>query len=543
MSTTTLSPRTLAAWLQVLDRVHLPVPAGQHLLLRHALGNDRQSLGEIVELIQDSPTVALNLLREANRQVDGLREPAQSLEVALKRLGLKQAEQLLNRLPAIEPVAIGRELRQLQLISLHASQQAHGLFGARLAQRWQEIHWGSLLFLAPLWPLAASHPELFAAWEQRVLAQGEAPTQVEQQLFGVPLIKLCLALAEHWRLPDWIIQGYRLLDGDQRLLVKALRIARDNQHPLLQQQRLDADVPLRHWLTQPSNTVLLANGLAMSAHQAWNSPHSLRWQRLTGLYLQLPLDQVQQQVHQQAAQSARQHAGGDLWHPAHALLWPWEARHLPANPAVAPLAAPDRLTCNATPDATALGATPSPEPIAGPLSGTAPAPTASAQDIWRNQCAELLHEPSDFATLQHLTACARDALHACGLSRVLLLLSDPSHTHLQAQQVLGLPPETANLTLDPSQSPVLRHLLKQPSQLRLTPTNSAKISALLPAALSTLFPSQHLLLCSLASQGQVRLLLIADRGGAPLSTVNLQAWAKTLQCIERALPSFAKRGH
>ena len=328
MSTTKPSPRTLDTWLQLLDSVRLPVPASQHLRLRHALGNDRQSLSEIAELIQDCPTAALSLLRKANRQVDRLREPAQSLEAAIKRLGLKQAEALLNRLPAVEPAAIGRELRQLQLISLHASQQAHGLFGARLAQRWQEIHWGSLLFLAPLWPLAASHPELFTAWEQRVLAQGEAPAQVEQQLFGVSLIKLCLGLAEHWRLPDWIIQGYRLLDSDQRLLVKALRIARDNQHPLQQQQRLDADAPLRHWLTQPSNTVLLANGLALSAHQAWNTPHSLRWQRLTGLYLQLPLDQVQQQVHQQAVQSARRHAGADIWHPACALLWPWEARHL-----------------------------------------------------------------------------------------------------------------------------------------------------------------------------------------------------------------------
>jgi len=543
MPTPTPSPRTLEAWLQLLDGVRLPVPAGQHRLLRHALGNERQSLGEIIELIQDSPTVALSLLREVNRQVDGLHEPAQSLEVALKRLGLKQAEQLLNRLPAVEPAAIGRELRQLQLISLHASQQAHGLFGTRLAQRWQEIHWGSLLFLAPLWPLAASHPELFAAWEQRVLAQGEVPAKVEQQLFGVPLIKLCLALAEHWRLPDWILQGYRLLDSDQRLLVKALRIARDNQHPLLQQQRLDADVPLRHWLTRPSNTVLLANGLALSAHQAWNTPHSLRWQRLTGLYLQLPLDQVQQQVHQQAAQSARLHASADLWHPAHALLWPWEARHLPASPAAAPLTVPSRRVSNTTPEPTALVATPSPEPISGPSSSTAPTPTVSALDTWRNRCAELLREPSEFATLQHLTACARDALQACGLSRILLLLSDPGRTHLQVQQMLGLPPEAASLTFAPSQSQVLRHLLKQPSQLRLTPTNSAQISALLPAALSALFPSQHVLLCSLASQEQVRLLLIADQGGASLSAVSLQAWTKTLQCIERALASFAKREH
>jgi hypothetical protein len=69
--------------------------------------------------------------------------------------------------------------------------------------------------------------------------------------------------------------------------VKVLRIARDSEHPLRQQNRLDDDPTLRRWLNQPANTVLLANGLALSAQQAWDSPHSQRWQYLTSLYLQI----------------------------------------------------------------------------------------------------------------------------------------------------------------------------------------------------------------------------------------------------------------
>jgi hypothetical protein len=69
--------------------------------------------------------------------------------------------------------------------------------------------------------------------------------------------------------------------------------------------------------------VLLANGLALSAQQAWDSPHSQRWQYLTSLYLQISMEEVQQQLHQQAANSARQHAMPDLWHPAVSLIWPW----------------------------------------------------------------------------------------------------------------------------------------------------------------------------------------------------------------------------
>ncbi|MET1081315.1 MAG: HDOD domain-containing protein, partial [Pseudomonas sp.] len=480
MATAKPSPRTLDAWLKLLDGVRLPVPNSQHERLRHALGNSRNSMRDITELMQDSPAVALSVMREVNRKTGGLSEPAESLEVALTRLGLKRAEELLARLPAVDPDSISPALRQLQLISQHASQQANGLFGARLARLWQEIHWSSLLFLAPLWPLVASQPELFSAWEERVLANGETATKVERELLGVPLLKLCLALAEQWHFPEWIIQGYRLLNDDRRLLVKALHIARDNEHPLHQQQLLDDDPPLRRWLTQPSNTVLLANGLALSAHHAWDSPHSLRWQRLTGLYLHLPLAEVQQLIHQQAAQSARQHACGGLWHPAEALLWPWSARRLQATEAT----------------------TPAPPPV-----------TLSA---WRSQCAQLLQEPSAFANVLQLTLCARDAVQACGFSRCLILLADRAQSRLQAQQALGLPVQAARLALDPAQSQVLRHLLKQPTQLRLTPANIAQYSALLPGSLKALFPGEHLLLRSLAGQERVVMLLIADQEGAPL---------------------------
>ena len=73
-------------------------------------------------------------------------------------------------------------------------------------------------------------------------------------------------------------------------------------------------------------------------------------------------------------------------------------------------------------------------------------------------------------------------------------------------------------------------------------TNVAKFSALLPGNLKALFPSEHLLLRSLASNGRVVMLLVADQGGQPLNEVCLQAFGKTVQCIERALGSFARRG-
>lgn len=508
-SSTSPLARNLAEWLEQLDHQLLPIAVESHQNVSRALADNRRSLREIAELMQASPALALSVLREANRQAGSFSEPAESLESAIGRLGLQRTADLLAR-QAVRPLGeIPLALRQIQLISQHAGQQANGLFAGRLARLWQEIHWGSLLFLAPIWALLAARPELFAAWEGRVLARGEPACRVEQELLGVPLLQLCLALAERWRLPDWIVQGYRLLVQDRRLLVKALHIARDNQHPLHQQQLLDADIPLRRWLTRPGNSILLANGLALSAHHAWSGPHSLRWQQLAGLYLQLPLAELQQQVHQHAAQSARQHASADLWHPAQALLWPWDARRLHSAPNAAAAAA---------------------------------AVPAAAENDWRRHCARLLTQPCAFDNLAQLTACASQALQAGGIRRLLVLLADRSHSRLQAQQQAGLPPSASGLRLDPQHSQVLRRLLQQPAQLHLTPANIGQFSALLPGSLKALFPGEHLLLRSLANQGRVVMLIVADRAGAAIDAADLQAFGKTAQCIERALGSFAKRG-
>ncbi|MDD0842950.1 HDOD domain-containing protein [Pseudomonas sp. Gutcm_11s] len=506
MPTTKNLPRSIDAWLKQLDEVRLPIAGHHHEAIRRVLLDSRRSLRDIAERMQDSPAVALAVLREANRNTGGLSEPAESLEMALNRLGLKRAETLLGQMTVLDEAQIPLALCQLQLISLHASQQANGLFAGRLARLWQEIHWGSLLFLAPLWPLAASQPELFEAWERRVLGRGEPAGKVERELLGVSLNALCLALARHWRLPEWIVQGYRLLVEDRRLLVKALHIARDNEHTLHQQQVLDEDSNLRRWLTQPGNSILLANGLALSSHHNWSCQHHLRWQRLAGLYLQTELPDLQQLIHQQAALSARQHAQPGLWHPAEALLWPWEACRLKDLQAPA-------------------------------------APKINTQlDLWKQHCAQLLAQPSPFANVLQLTDSACQALQAGGMQRVLVLLADRTHSRLMAQQVAGLPDAAAQLRLDPTQSQVLRRLLAEPGQLRLSPANLAQVSALLPGSLKALFNGEHLILRSLASNGRVVMLLVADQGGGDIGATPLQIFGKTVQCIERALATFARRG-
>ncbi|KAB0491932.1 HDOD domain-containing protein [Pseudomonas vancouverensis] len=503
----TPKPSTLEGWVKLLDGVRLPVPQASHDRVCKAIRDNRSSLRDIAELMQGSPALALSVIREANRHSHaGMTEPAENLEVAINRLGLKRTEELLARLPAEPEAEIPKALRQLQLISQHATQQANGFFASRLARLWQDIHWGSLLFLSPLWPLALTHPKLLEEWELRVIHKGESARKVEKQLFGVRLLEIGQALVDIWRLPIWVQQGYRLLLTEQRELVKVLRIARDSEHPLRQQNRLDDDPDLRRWLNQPANTVLLANGLALSAQQAWDSPHSQRWQYLTSLYLQIPMEEVQQQLHQQAANSARHHAMSDLWHPAESLIWPWGMNRIHA--------------------------------------GLLPAAAPSAEELakWRKQCAELLVEPSRFTNAMHLTIAARDALVACGMRRVMILMADRTHANLRVHQTAGLPKEAAGLNFVVSQSTVLQRLLAQQAQVRLTPSNNAQFSALLPNSLRSQFNGEHLLLRSLVNNGRVIMIVVADQGGSQFSEITVQAFGKTAQCIEKALHSFSTRG-
>jgi len=503
MTTTPPLPRTIPAWIKALDDAPLPAFAGVHGRVRLALRDSSKSMRQIAELIQDSPVLALRFIQEANRGI-GDSQPAESLEVALSRIGLQRAEALLARIPAMEAADMPQPLRQLVLISRHASQQANGLFAARLARLWQDIHWGSLLFLSPAWALIGAYPHLLDSWEQRVLVKGEPASRVERELLGVSLLELCLRLAEHWRLPDWIIQGYRLLGTDRRRLIKALHIAHDNEHPLHQQQMLDADPDLRRWLTLPSNTIVLANGLALSSHHSWSGVHSLRWQRLAGLYLQVSLADLQQMVHQQAATSAREIGRTDLWHPAQGLLWPTGTRFQVLRAA----------------------------------------PVASDADLaeWREHCRRLLSEPTPFSNVLQLTATASQALACAGMQRTLVLLFDRKQNRLVAQQSAGLPSDAARLTLIPEQSQIVRRLLEKPAQLRLQPANMAQFSALLPGSLKALFSGEHLLLRSLGIDGRVLMLVVSDQNGAPFSDTTLQTFAKTTQCIERALATFSRRG-
>lgn len=93
-------PNTLDAWVKQLDAVRLPIPQDSHERVCKAINDNRRSLRDIAELMQDSPALALSLIRDANHHTHGsLSEPAESLEVAINRLGWPAHKNCLNACP------------------------------------------------------------------------------------------------------------------------------------------------------------------------------------------------------------------------------------------------------------------------------------------------------------------------------------------------------------------------------------------------------------------------------------------------------------
>ena len=57
-------PRTLEAWVKLLESVRIPVPKQSYDRVLAAINDSRRSLRDIAELMQDSPALVLSVMRE-----------------------------------------------------------------------------------------------------------------------------------------------------------------------------------------------------------------------------------------------------------------------------------------------------------------------------------------------------------------------------------------------------------------------------------------------------------------------------------------------
>lgn len=517
MAHSILQPRPLNEWLMLLDRTALPVHSGQKERVQRVMANPNSSLGEISRAVSQAPSIALILFRAANRSRNSLSEPAHSLDAVLKRLGMSRCVALLAALHDESRIPISPELRQVWLIGQHANRHANALFAHKMARLWQEIHWGSLLFLSPLWPLLTRHPEFLTQWEQRVLGNREPASRVEQELLGIPLLQLCHALAERWALPQWIIDGYSTLSHNPRVIARALHLARLTEQPLEQQRRLDEQKDLNAWLGQPANSVVMANSLAIATHNSWGDPHCLRWQRLISLYLHQPLDAVQQKIHQTSVEHARYLGPTNLWHPAQALLWPWATRRIQPVQAPAVKTAPNKAPATASATKTSN-------------------PPQSEFNIqqWKEQ-AQMLVRPSLFRnTLQLLNHYACMLKHGA-LSRVLILSVQSNSGQLAPVCQLGFKLTLQKNLIDRTTNPVFRHIMRHGEPLHIHGQNFGQIADHLDRNFLQALNSQNLLAGCIRHKDSPILLVLADAWGQPIKADSIKAFAASNRYLEQAL--------
>ena len=506
MTQSILQPKPLNEWLAVLDRTALPVRSGQKERVQQIMANPASSLNDIAQVISEAPSIALILFREANRSTSSLGEPAYRLDMVLQRLGMARCSTLLASLIDESQLPIPSSLRQVWLIGQHANYLANALFAHSMARLWQEIHWSSLLFLSPLWPLLTRHPELLDLWEQRVLGNNEQACLVERELLGVPLIKLCHALARHWSLPQWVIDGYATLGSNRKIMARALYLARLHNQPLEQQQRLDAQKDLNSWLSQPANSIVLANGLALASHNAWGDNHCLRWQRLLSLYLRQPLATVQQNTHQASVEHARQIGPTSLWHPAQGLIWPWHTRRFQPGQALPSTESSSRLV-----------------------------EQRNRLVRWRELAQQLIQRPSPFDSSLQLLSHYAAMLQQARFSRVLIAKVQPRNNSLILIHQSNFSFALHTPLPDSINNPVFRHVLGHRQYLHIGPHNHAKVTGHLSHDLLTTLDSRNLVMGSIWLKDQPLLLVIADNRGKALQESNLKLFSASNRYLERSL--------
>lgn len=494
-------PKLLDEWLSLLDNTRLPVPAGDKRRVSSALDNRQNNLGDIARVISSSPSIALILFREANKQQNSFSRPAQHMEGVLTRLGINRCKELLGRLQETPEQQIPRGLRQLWLISEHANTQANALFAVKMSRLWQEIHWGSLLFLSPLWPLVTRYPSLFGLWERRVLGDRESQSRVEQELFGASLSKLSQALAAHWSLPEWIGQAYHIINDNQQLLARTMRVARLHDQVLLQQQALDEQKNIYMWYRQPANSIIIVNGLAIGAHYSWSHEHCLRWQRFASLFLGRPLDLVQNQIHQNAVEHARKTGTSELWHPAQALLWPWGSKRI--RPAA---------------------------------SNGNPAKKATANlQLWQQLARKMLQQPSPFSNHAALLAAFEQLLKHAGLARCAIISINSRSGKLQPIYQQGFAFRVHQSLSQDSRSALFHRVITSKKPLLVQPQNLSRLKELLDQETSAAITSSNFILGSIQLKDKPVMLLIADNQDQQLGSQELKGFASSCRYFEQAL--------
>jgi hypothetical protein len=239
---------------------------------------------------------------------------------------------------------------------------------------------------------------------------------------------------------------------------------------------------------------MLACALARASALDWRNQELLDYLELVADFLEIPPDRVQAQLHQYAAQAARQLYLLPLPLPAHRLIL--VHRETESKPISAATVKPMSATPHESPT-THAGPSPELTPGQEALPPAKPKPDSQINP---------LHE--------QLTRTIRDMQQICCLNCVMFAMLSPDKTRLKARFVVGesqqdrLKGFDANLT-EPSLFSVL---MKKPQALWLNADNRQKYLPMIPDSMTQSLSESGFLLMSIFIRDKPIGLFYADNG-------------------------------
>jgi HD-like signal output (HDOD) protein len=202
--------------------------AGQALI--RTLNDDKADTFVICRIIKKDPTLTANLLRMANSALFGLSGQVDTLERAVRVVGLAKVRARALSLCMVQASAFppGVDRMDFWHYSLRCAGYAQWL--ADLCEVDDQEAWlcGMLLRLGSM-SVVQARPELSPALETKSLTSAER-WQVQRRLVGFDEGEVTAELAQHWDLPQALVRGLRhcaqpLAPADLSRLAAVLHLA------------------------------------------------------------------------------------------------------------------------------------------------------------------------------------------------------------------------------------------------------------------------------------------------------------------------------
>ena len=377
---------SMQEWVERLSAK--PLPAMRQTLSRardllDASNTNHSVLGEVVAR---DPGFSLYLLRSLNSLPKGPREPVSNIPNAISLLGMAAIERAIHDLPTLDGGST--ESAKLGLAECYSRAAHAGIYAAGLA-KWrgqagqQAFATAALLHDVGEMALWAHTPQVMNKI-QRLIALGGGREDAAVQVLGFTLEELNRQLGSRWRLPALAQESQGIFNS---------------------------------YKPQPL-TVMLACAVARASAFDWQNRELLDLLELLAELLELPLDQVQSQLHQYAAHAARE---------LQPLEFPLPAFRLVLAPSK------EIRTTTSEPDRQPQGKAGTNRPIAGV---TPDRQTSSQSRPAQEDQTNPLHT--------QLMRAFRDMQQHHGLRSVMFAMLSPDKTRLKARFVAGVKAATTD---------------------------------------------------------------------------------------------------